>query len=145
MPSPDADTVIRIATALVVNPQGYVLLVRKAGAAAFMQAGGKIDTGETAEQTLRRELVEELSLPLPDGSPEYIGFFRAPAANEPGRYVEADCFFVATNQQFSPQAEIEEALWIDPFSPPTITLAPLTRDYILPLARERLGAGKATR
>jgi 8-oxo-dGTP diphosphatase len=33
-----------------------------------------------------------------------------------------------------PQAEIAEALWIDPVAPGPVILAPLTRDHVLPLA-----------
>jgi len=39
---------IRIAAALLIEPNGQTLLVRKRGTQAFMQPGGKIDAGEQA-------------------------------------------------------------------------------------------------
>ncbi|KAA8390420.1 NUDIX domain-containing protein [Acetobacter tropicalis] len=133
----EASSIIRITTALIMNLKGDVLLVRKAGTTAFMQAGGKLDSGETPRQALARELKEELSLEVEPDVFDYLGSFSAPAANEPGWSVEAECFYLLCPNVGSPEAEIEEVLWVDPFSLPEIELAPLTRDYILPLARKR--------
>jgi hypothetical protein len=46
-----------------------------------------------------------------------------------------------------PRAEIDETLWVDPSALPDLPLAPLTRDFILPLARsvERLGFAQPAR
>ena len=74
---------IRIAAALILNSAGRALLVRKRGTVAFMQAGGKIEPGETPIAALRRELSEELAIEL-TGQPDYLGRFSAPAANEEG-------------------------------------------------------------
>jgi 8-oxo-dGTP pyrophosphatase MutT (NUDIX family) len=81
---------IRIAAALIDDGEGRLLLVRKAGTAAFMQAGGKIEGGEAAESALHRELGEELNW-TPDCAPAFLGTFTAPAANEPGRQWRLSC------------------------------------------------------
>jgi 8-oxo-dGTP diphosphatase len=48
--------------------------------------------------------------------------------------VRASVYAVNVRGPVVPQAEIAEALWIDPAAPASIVLAPLTRDHVLPLA-----------
>lgn len=131
---------IRIAAALLIDPQGRTLLVRKRGTQAFMQPGGKIDAGETAVQALVRELHEELGLRIDPAQASPLGQFSAPAANEPGFEVQAQLFCVDTDADVMPAAEIEEVFWLAPDQVPALELAPLTRDLILPLYRQALSA-----
>ena len=128
--SEDAD--IRIAAAVITDAQGRTLLVRKRGTVAFMQAGGKIAPGEAPADALIREIREELDCGLA-GPPTALGCFRAPAANEPGRIVEAELFAVELDGDIRPAAEIEDAIWHDPDDLDSVTLAPLTRNHVLPL------------
>lgn len=51
---------IQIAAALIDDDAGRLLLVRKAGTEWFMQAGGKIENGESPLSALRRELGRKL-------------------------------------------------------------------------------------
>lgn len=126
---------IRIAAALIEDGAGRLLLVRKAGTNWFMQAGGKIEDGESPVSALRRELVEEIGLVLAEDDARHLGRYAAPAANEPGQIVDADIFHVRTRQHPAPRSEIEEAVWVDPVTALALPLAPLTRDHILPLFR----------
>ena len=131
---------IVIAAAVVINPQGHMLTVRKRGTVEFMQPGGKIDAGESPVEALARELREEIGLSLPD--PERIsrhGVFRAPAAHQPGRVVEAHVFAFEHGSPVAAQAEIEELAWVDPAAPAALPFAALTLDLMLPLARELAG------
>ena len=129
---------IRIAAALLIEPNGQTLLVRKRGTQAFMQPGGKIDAGEQPAEALARELHEELGLIIEPSDAVYLGNFSAPAVNEPGYTVEAELFQVTIDEPVSPAAEIEEVRWIDPATDGDLILAPLTRDLILPFYRESL-------
>ncbi len=126
---------IRIASAILLAPDGRTLLVRKRGSRIFMQAGGKIEPGETPAAALARELAEELGLAIRAEEADYLGRFEAPAANEPGHRVLAEIFRLRVAPEgVAPAAEIAEILWIDPSAPPRIEIAPLSRDQLLPIA-----------
>lgn len=125
---------IRIAAALIDDPAGRLLLVRKAGTNWFMQAGGKIEDGESALGALRRELQEEIGLAVAAEEVRYLGRFSAPTANELGCIVEAEVFHIRTRHMPAINLEIEEAVWVSHDEALTMPLAPLTSDNILPLA-----------
>lgn len=126
---------IRIAAALILDGQGRTLLVRKRGTAEFMQAGGKIEPGETPLDALRRELAEELGLAI--GQAAYLGRFAAPAAHQPGCVVVAELFRLDHAGEVTAAAEIAEVRWVLPAAAGGLPLAPLTRDHVLPLARRQ--------
>ena len=125
---------IRIVAALIRDDAGRVLLVRKRSTSAFMQPGGKLDAGEDDITALSREISEELGCLVDPASIRPLGAFDAVAANEPGFRVEANLYRAVVTGDITPSQEIDEAIWIDPASPPDIHLAPLTRDHVLPLA-----------
>ena len=121
--------------ALIRDPAGRVLLVRKRGTAAFMQPGGKRGVGESDVAALSREIAEELGCRIKDTSAQALGVFDCPAANEPGFQVNAAVYVVDVDGAIEPGAEIDQVIWVDPGVLPDLPFAPLTRDFILPLAR----------
>jgi 8-oxo-dGTP diphosphatase len=48
--------------------------------------------------------------------------------------VRASLYGIDVIGDITPKAEIDAIVWINPAAPPDIPLAPLTRDYVLPLA-----------
>lgn len=132
--------VISIVAALIRDEAGRVLLVRKRGTAAFMQPGGKRDAGEDDIAALARELDEELGCRMLPHSAHPLGVFDCPAANEPGFHVRASVYAVDVEGAIAPRAEIEDIAWVDPASALDMPLAPLTRDYVLPLVAEEVTA-----
>lgn len=133
MPRAMARTIC-IAAALIDDGEGQVFLVRKRGTGVFMQAGGKMESGETAFEALRRELTEELCFATAENDAQFLGTFNAEAANEPGYFLRASLFHVRAHRAFSIAAELEEAIWISIAEAKKLRLAPLTRDHVLPLA-----------
>lgn len=124
---------VTIAAAIVLDAAGRMLVVRKRGTSVFMQPGGKLEPGEAPVAALVRELREEVQLEA--SQPQPLGIFSAPAANEPEATVVAHAFAVHTREPPRIAAEIEAAAWIDPAAPGEISLAPLTRDHMLALAK----------
>lgn len=126
---------ISVVAALIRDPNGRVLLVRKRGTEAFMQPGGKRDAGESDVAALSREIAEELGCRVRDASAQALGVFDCPAANEPGFQVNAAVYAVDVEGPIRPAGEIDQVVWIDPHALPDLPFAPLTRDHVLPLAR----------
>jgi 8-oxo-dGTP pyrophosphatase MutT (NUDIX family) len=140
MPMPEsAPPVLRIAAAMLVRADGRTLLVRKRGTTTFMQPGGKIDPGETAQLALVRELKEELGISINIQSLVPLGRFSAPATNEAGVTIDAVLFMVECDQAVQPAAEIEEAVWVESDVQPDFSIAPLTDGYVLPLHKQLRG------
>ncbi|KRG63362.1 NUDIX hydrolase [Stenotrophomonas terrae] len=135
-----AESPIRIVTAVILDPQQRVLVVRKHGSDTFIQPGGKREPGEDALQTLGRELHEELGVQIDSSKAVALGSFEDAAVNEPGRRVQGESFLVSINGNPQVQAEIAELAWI-PLQPPHgVKLAPLSALHVLPAARAALAA-----
>ncbi len=126
---------IHVSAAVIADDDGRVLVVRKQGTTRFMQPGGKPEPGETAAQTLVRELDEELGIRLDEHELTPLGTFVSAAANEPGHRVVAVAFAATVDPaSVVVQAELAELRWISPADAQTLPLAPLSTEHLLPLA-----------
>ena len=97
--------IIRVSAAIVRNRDGQFLLVRKKGTTAFMFPGGKPEPGETPDQTLIRELDEELNLRVGTEDLTFVGTFRTNAANEANTQLLADVFTLDDSLRWSNRAD----------------------------------------
>lgn len=131
---PTAPRRIHVSAAVILDADGRLLLVRKQGTTAFMQPGGKPEPGESPSETLSRELAEELGVTVAPDELEHLGAFTAAAANEPGFLVVAEVFAAQLGaQQPAVGAEIAELRWITRRDADEIEVAPLAREYFLPV------------
>lgn len=131
---------IRTIAAVIRDPDGRVLLVRKRGSPIFIQPGGKPEPGEAPLATLARELDEELGVAPAEGSIRLLGEFEDDAVHEPGLRVRATVFLCAIDRVPVPGAEIEALAWVDPRAPSGLTIAPLSARRILPAVAALGGA-----
>jgi 8-oxo-dGTP diphosphatase len=122
--------IIEVVAALIRDPDGRLLTVRKAGTGAYMLPGGKRHPSEDDFTALARELDEELGVRLV--SALTFGQFEAAAINEPGARVRSDVYIVEVQGEMAPGAEIADLLWLDPEAPGEIPLAHLLREHVLP-------------
>ncbi len=127
--------IVEVVGAVIRDPAGRVLTVRKRATTRFMLPGGKREPGEHDLAALARELGEELGVRLVRA--ELLGRFEAAAANEPGAKVKSHAYMVAIAGEIGIGAEIEELAWLDPAGPFDRPIAPLLESAILPaLARQ---------
>ena len=111
--------------AMVIDPEGRVLLVRHSYAPGWLFPGGGVERGETAMSSLERELREEASVTLA-GAPDLFGLY----SNE--SYFRGDhiAFYVVRafhRGDFHPNREILEARFFDSASLPRDTSAATQR------------------
>lgn len=126
---------IRVSAAVIVDDRGRALVVRKHGTTRFMQPGGKPEAGESAADTLIRELYEELALNVDEADLIPLGTFVSAAANEPDHRVVADAFALrARPGDVVVQAELAELRWLERGDWTSVPLAPLSTEHLLPIA-----------
>ena len=118
----------KIGLAAIVD--GRLLVVRKRGSALFILPGGKPEAGETDLQALTRELDEELGCGL--NRPVLQGVFKDVAAGQDNAVVVVRLYSGGLVGDPTPQAEIEQALWLDLRRPGTLPLAASIVNGIVP-------------
>ncbi|NLS94350.1 MAG: NUDIX domain-containing protein [Planctomycetaceae bacterium] len=93
--------------ALILNPQGEVLLMRRLDMPCWCLPSGSVELGETALDALRREVAEETSLAVLEAEP--MGLYSGPSQRF--AYPNGDevyCFaiaFVVRRREGSPRAD----------------------------------------
>ncbi|MBA3975343.1 MAG: hypothetical protein C0504_14145 [Candidatus Solibacter sp.] len=122
--------------ALFVERDGRILLCRRReGSQLLILPGGKLEEGETAEEALKRELMEEL------GDVEVAGLYRVGryegrAAGEMRKRVVIELFGGELRGEARACAEVGELVWHGA-GDDEARLAPSLRESILPDLRAR--------
>lgn len=94
----------------VILKDRKMLVARSSKYDMFFVPGGKRESGESDEQTLRREIMEELGVEIKDI--EYYKTFITDASGRSGK-VKVASYFCKLIGKPKPCSEIEEIAWID--------------------------------
>ncbi|WP_017812228.1 NUDIX hydrolase [Paenibacillus shenyangensis] len=91
----------------------HLLCARSKGKSLYYIPGGKRETGESDEQTLIREVEEELSVRIQPASVSSFGVFEA-AADGKGEdtIVRMSCYTGEYEGSIQPASEIETTTWL---------------------------------
>lgn len=125
---------IVICSAALLSPEGDLLMVRKMGSSYFQLPGGKIGPGESREQTLVRELKEELQFDVSDKELRFIGSHVTQAVNELNTVVEGYIYLISLTERwtFAAYEELEEVVWISRQNWQSYRLAHLASEFVIP-------------
>ena len=115
-----------------------MLVERSVGKPAFIAPGGRIEPGETAPQSLVRELQEEFNIVVSEADLEPFGSFSAVAANHSGQQVHMEVFIVKKWQgKIRPSNEVEEILWLGAELPEDVEIGSIFGHEVLPMLKQQ--------
>ena len=93
---------------------GKILSTKSKGKNKYYIPGGKREYGESDEQTLIREISEELSVDIVPNTATYIGTFSAQSdGSAEGILVIMTCYKAEYSGNLKPSNEIEEIRWLN--------------------------------
>lgn len=99
--------------AWLIVQESRILAVRSTGKDTYYLPGGKREPGETDQETLIREIEEELSVQIQPASIAYYGAFEAQAHGKPeGTIVRLTCYTGDFAGELKPASEIAELAWL---------------------------------
>ena len=100
--------------ALIHLKDGKILTARSKGKEKFYIPGGKREEGESDEECLAREVMEELTVEVDLTTSKYMGVFSAQADGKPqGVEVKMTCYQAKLIGTPIASSEIEELKWLN--------------------------------
>lgn len=130
-----SETIHKSAGIIICNRK--LLVERSEGKEHFISPGGSIEKGETAEQALVRELMEEFQLVVVESDLEKFGEFKADAAGRPGLVVEMEVFIVQKWEgEPTPDSEVEEIAWVDSQNEQALPLGSIFEHDVIPKLKQ---------
>ncbi|MDZ7934923.1 MAG: NUDIX domain-containing protein [Emticicia sp.] len=92
---------------------GKILSTKSRGKTKYYIPGGKREGNETDEETLIREIQEELNVSIISATISYFGTFKAQAdSHKVGVVVKMTCYSAEFEGILEPCSEIEEIKWL---------------------------------
>lgn len=130
---------IHTATGLMVKDR-KLLVVRTPGQDFFKASGGKLDPGESAQQTVVRELKEELNVDVVESDLELMDTFYVPALGKghEGETLRSDVFIVREwTGEPTPSREVEEIRWVESSDLAKIHFGNIIKLHAIPILKEK--------
>jgi 8-oxo-dGTP pyrophosphatase MutT (NUDIX family) len=113
----DTATVHLKTAGLIVVKEDKLLLAFSKNKNAWYLPGGKVDAGETALQSIQREIEEELNVRIDLRFLKYYCHITAPAYGEERNVIMLqDCYWYELEQEISPGNEIGAVKYFDRYS-----------------------------
>lgn len=123
-----------LASALITDKNNRLLTVRKKTSTYYMMAGGKLESRETPEQALIRELSEELNLTISSKDIKLLGTHTTKAVNEANTIVTAHIYhLILEDTDITVSAELAEAKWLTKENYTETKLAHLLEEFSIPI------------
>ena len=119
----------KIAGIIIKNRK--LLMCRKYDEPHFIMPGGKVEEGESKEETLKRELKEELDVELKSMKP--FKTWEAQHFKDKEKIVRMETYFVEIEGEPKQTAEINEIVWIDSkYKDEGLKIASIDEEYLVP-------------
>ena len=100
--------------AFIEIQKGEILSTKSKGKTVYYIPGGKRELGETDEQTLVREVLEELNVQILTATIKYVGTFSAQSdGDKKGVIVKMTCYTAQFTGVPKASNEIEEIRWLN--------------------------------
>lgn len=131
------ETKTRIVAIIIKN--GKLLMLKGLGYKELWTPGGKIKPGETDEDCLRRELIEEIGVKITG-----LIFFKEYSGKSfyhPGQFTIQKIYIVSVSGDIKPDSEIEDFIWLTKkdFKKRKFPIIPITEKEIIPdLIKEKI-------
>ena len=114
-----------------------LLVERSRGKDFFVSPGGKVEEGETAKQTLTRELKEEFNIGVKEEDLTEFGSFEADAVGKDNVKIKMDVFIVKLwDGEPTPSSEVEEIRWIKSSNSEGLKLGSIFEHDVIPKLKE---------
>jgi 8-oxo-dGTP pyrophosphatase MutT (NUDIX family) len=117
--------------ALCIIRDNRLLVLEEVDNELYLMPGGKPEAGESAEQTLKREIQEELGVDLDTQTLHYLGAFEDVAAGDRDARVHIELYTGDFTGEMKPSSEVTRLVWFSR-NDDGAKLAPVTRNKILP-------------